>query len=122
MKRTEQRTAIERELRESGQALSAQQLHDRLDGVGLATIYRNLKRLADDGTADTIRKLNGEISFRICGVGHHHHLTCSSCGKVVEVRDCALEQWAGKLATAHGFHSVQHETELHGVCGACAGN
>jgi Fur family ferric uptake transcriptional regulator len=119
-RRTEQRHAILEALRGSDRPVTAQELHGVLDGVGLATVYRNLQRLADEGTADTLRRDNGEQAFLLCAGGHHHHLTCRVCGRVEEVRDCRLGDWARAVAAEHGFADVEHQAELVGVCGACA--
>jgi Fur family ferric uptake transcriptional regulator len=119
-RRTEQRQAIFEALRASDRAVTAQELHGGLDGVGLATVYRNLQRLADDGTADTLRRDNGELAFLICETGHHHHLTCRVCGRVEQVRDCRLDDWAREVAAEHSFAEVEHHAELVGVCAGCA--
>jgi Fur family ferric uptake transcriptional regulator len=119
-RRTEQREAIVEALRGSSRAVTAQELHGELDGVGLATVYRNLQRLADEGDADTLRRENGEIAFLLCGGGHHHHLTCRECGRVERVRDCRLDDWARDVAAGHGFSAVEHHAELVGVCASCS--
>jgi Fur family ferric uptake transcriptional regulator len=120
IRRTNQRAAIRDALSGIDQPVSAQELHARLDGsVGLATVYRNLQRLADDGLVDALRRPNGELAFRMCGGGHHHHLTCRDCGRVEEVRDCGLDRWAADVARSHGFAGVQHQAELTGVCADC---
>ena len=69
---------------------SAQDLHARLrtEGhkVGLATVYRALQTLADQGQVDVLRTDDGEAVYRRCSTGaHHHHLVCRSCGRTVEV-------------------------------------
>jgi len=119
-RRTEQRRAIVEALQASPRALTAQELHERLEGVGLATVYRNLQRLAAEGVADVLRRENGEQAFLICGEGHHHHLTCRECGRVERVHDCRLDDWAASVARRHGFSDVEHHAELFGVCAACA--
>jgi Fur family ferric uptake transcriptional regulator len=119
-RQTEQRRAIVEVLRSSDVALTAQELHGRLEGVGLATVYRNLQRLADEGVADTLRRESGELAFLLCDGGHHHHLTCRRCGRVARVRDCGLDEWAGRVARSHGFSDVEHHAELVGVCSSCA--
>jgi Fur family transcriptional regulator, ferric uptake regulator len=119
-RRTEQREAILDALAASDRAVTAQELHGQLEGVGLATVYRNLQRLADSGDADTLRRDNGEVAFLICESGHHHHLTCRVCGRVERVRDCRLDDWARQVAAGHGFSNVEHRAELVGVCAACA--
>jgi Fur family ferric uptake transcriptional regulator len=119
-RRTEQREAIVEALRGSDRAVTAQELHGQLEGVGLATVYRNLQRLADEGDADTLRRDNGEVAFLLCGRGHHHHLTCRLCGRVEQVRDCRLDDWARDVAAGHGFSEVEHHAELYGVCAPCS--
>jgi Fur family ferric uptake transcriptional regulator len=119
-RRTQQRAAIEAALSACDDALSAQELYSRLSGdVGLATVYRNLQRLADEGRVDALRRPSGEVAFRACGRGHHHHLTCRMCGRVDEVRDCGLERWAAEVAREHGFSGVEHHAELTGLCSEC---
>ena len=120
MRRTDQRRAIVGALRACDTAVTAQELHRRLEGVGLATVYRNLQRLAEEGEADTLRRENGEQAFLLCGGGHHHHLTCRRCGRVERVRDCRLGDWARQVAQSYGFRQVEHRAELVGVCAACA--
>lgn len=120
-RRTEQRRAIVDALAGSDRALSAQELHELLSDVGLATVYRNLARLADEGQIDAIRRPNGETAYRACGSGHHHHLTCRECGLVVELHDCTLAEWSRRIAAEHGFDAVEHQAELFGVCAACRG-
>jgi Fur family ferric uptake transcriptional regulator len=119
-RRTEQRRAIIDALGHSDQALTAQELHDNLDDVGLATVYRNLGRLAAEGEVDAIRRPSGETAYRACGHGHHHHLICRSCGVVVELHDCTLADWSRKIAGEHGFQQVEHQAELLGTCSDCA--
>ncbi len=124
-RRTEQRQAIELALKRSARPLTAQQLHSSLidsgHKVGLATVYRNLRRLADEGGADTIGAESGEQAFMWCGAGHHHHLACRVCGRVEEIRDCgALQEWTRRVAGQHRFTAVEHRAELVGVCRDCS--
>lgn len=87
MKRsTKQRTAVASALSASTDFVSAQQLHISLgsDAPALATVYRTLQSLVDEGTADTVSR-GGEQVYRACGPAHHHHLVCTECAATVEV-------------------------------------
>lgn len=119
-RRTEQQSAIVSALRASDRALTAQELHEQLESVGLATVYRNLGRLADDGAIDEIRRPSGEAAYRDCGAGHHHHLICRECGHVVELHDCSLGDWGERIGVDHGFSAVEHQAELIGTCADCS--
>ncbi|PPK94117.1 Fur family ferric uptake transcriptional regulator [Kineococcus xinjiangensis] len=122
---TRQRSAVSAVLDEADGFLSAQDLHARLrargDAVGLATVYRTLQALAEDGDVDVLRTDEGEAVYRRCSSGHHHHLVCRRCGRTVEIEGPAVETWARRVATEHGFVDVQHVVEVFGVCGPCAG-
>jgi Fur family ferric uptake transcriptional regulator len=119
-KRTEQRKAILEALRGSATPQTAQELHERLPEVGLATVYRNLQRLAAEGEAESVLRESGERAFLICINGHHHHLTCRNCGRVEVLNDCRFGDWAREVGAAHGFQDVDHRAELVGICGDCA--
>ena len=121
---TRQRSAVWAALEAAGEFQSAQQLHARLradgDGVGLATVYRTLQQLADDGEVDVLRTADGEAVYRRCSTGrHHHHLVCRSCGRTVELDAAAVERWARRIGEEHGFSDVEHVIELFGTCGEC---
>jgi Fur family transcriptional regulator, ferric uptake regulator len=104
--------------------LSAQQIHAELrrrgERIGLATVYRHLQVLSEDGRVDTIREVGGETLYRQCrSEAHHHHLICRACGASVEVEGRAVEQWAAKVAAEAGFTAVDHTVELFGLCPRC---
>jgi Fur family ferric uptake transcriptional regulator len=103
---------------------SAQDIYARLreqgNPIGLATVYRALQSLAEDGEVDTLRTDDGEAVYRRCSTGHHHHLVCRGCGRTVEVEGRAVERWATQVAAEHGFDEVDHLVEVFGTCAACA--
>ena len=119
-----QREAVERLLAGSEGFRSAQDIYAMLrtqgQGVGLATVYRALQSLAEDGEVDVLRTDDGEAVYRRCSTGHHHHLVCRRCGHTVEVEGRPVERWAGQVAREHGFAEVDHLVEVFGTCQACA--
>ena len=121
---TRQRAAVEALLVDIDDFVSAQNLHARLRAhgqhVGLATVYRTLQAMANDGDVDMLRTADGEAVYRRCSTGHHHHhLVCRSCGRTVEVEGPAVESWADKISAENGFSDVQHTLEIVGTCSAC---
>ncbi len=120
---TRQRTAIEADIDQSDEFRSAQEVHASLvaggDKIGLATVYRTLQAMVDEDALDSLRTDDGEIVYRRCSTGHHHHLVCRDCGRTVEVEGPAVERWADKVSAEHGFSDVSHTLELFGRCGDC---
>ncbi|MEE1622202.1 Fur family transcriptional regulator [Zafaria sp. Z1313] len=121
---TRQRLAVGSALGELEDFVTAQELHrwlqDRGEKVSLATVYRILQSMTDDGLLDVLRAVDGEASYRRCAAEHHHHhLVCRSCGKAVEVEAPAVEAWAARVAAEHGFTEPSHTVEIYGLCPDC---
>ncbi|EKF23191.1 ferric uptake regulator family protein [Mycolicibacterium hassiacum DSM 44199] len=121
---TRQRAAIAALLEKIGDFRSAQELHDELrrrgEGIGLTTVYRTLQQMAAAGIVDSLRTDTGEMVYRRCSAGHHHHLVCRACGFAVEVQGSQVEQWAADVAREHRFSDVSHTVEIFGLCANCA--
>ena len=122
-RRTWQRDAVRDELAVSPGFVSAQTLHSALrergSSIGLATVYRALNDLAQEGEADSLQQ-EGESLYRACTPGsHHHHLICRSCGKTVEIEADQVESWAREVAAGHGFEEPSHVVDIFGVCADC---
>ncbi len=124
-RRTRQRAAVDEVLDQVDDFVSAQELYQMLrergSQVGLATVYRALQSMADDGRVDVLRSDAGEAVYRRCEQeDHHHHLVCRSCGAAVEISRPAVEAWAEDVARAHGYVDVTHTVEIFGLCPRCA--
>lgn len=122
MRETRQRAAVLGALA-GGDALSAQELHSRVrrrgGSVGLATVYRALRVLAEEGTVDVLREDPAQARYRLCSLDHHHHLVCDTCGRVEEIPDCDVSEWAARVARRRGFTVRSHRAEIVGTCRSC---
>jgi hypothetical protein len=74
----------------------------RWRSVGLTTVYRTLQQMAGDGLVDTVRTETGEVMYRWCSQGLHHHLVCRRCRSAVEIAATHVEQWATHVAREYG--------------------
>jgi Fur family transcriptional regulator, ferric uptake regulator len=120
---TWQKDAVRHALTEATGFVSAGQLHLVLRNhgstIGLATVYRALADLAGAGDADVLNGADGELMYRACATGHHHHLICRACGATVEIDASKVENWAESVAADHGFTETTHTIEIFGTCAAC---
>jgi Fur family ferric uptake transcriptional regulator len=51
--------------------------------------------------------------------GHHHHLVCDRCGRVIPFEDHGLERSIARLTRGMAFDVEGHEVVLHGACADC---
>ena len=136
VRHTRQGAAVEQVLKDADGFRTAKELYDevRAQGhdIGLATVYRHVNALADDGTLDVVHRGEGEAQYRLCGPGtpgtqatddvaHHHHVVCRSCGRSVEVAAPEVEEWAERVAAGAGYTDVTHTLEVFGLCPEHAG-
>jgi Fur family ferric uptake transcriptional regulator len=121
---TRARVSVLQELARERSDANAQAIHARLarrrKGVGLATVYRALGDLSESGVIDALPHGGAETHYRLCGEGHHHHLVCSRCHRVVELTDCNLQEWLHHVGAKHGFEVTDHTLEVAGLCSDCA--
>jgi Fur family ferric uptake transcriptional regulator len=116
---TKQRDAIQQVFEETARPLTAQEVHQRAeeisDGVGIATIYRNLKKYVKEGKL-TVVELPGEPSrYEPTDLDHHHHFQCLECERVFDVQGCADVD----ALAPDNFSVTHHEILLYGQCAAC---
>lgn len=121
-RQTQQRGAIRRALRHADRPLSPQEVLDAaraaVPGLGLATVYRNIKRLVGAGWLRPVDLPGTASRYEVAGKDHHHHFHCRACDRVYEVEECpgSLEDLAPS-----GFELDAHEIILYGTCEACVG-
>ena len=120
---TRRRVAVLRELSKEPNDATAQTLWRRMRArdrsIGLATVYRTLGLLHERGVVDSLSHHAGERCYRFCAEGHHHHLVCERCHRVVELDECDLGGWVEDVAGRHGFTAREHQVEIAGLCGDC---
>ena len=89
----------------------------RLPRISLATVYRNLRRLAEEGV---IRELDAGPTARFDGnTGRHYHIRCLGCGRVNDLPisvDTRVEEEAGR---AMNYRVLGHQVEVLGLCPLC---
>lgn len=108
-------------------ALSAREIDEELrargEGIGLASLYRNLDLLVDLKLVGRLDMGQGMARYeRLLPSGeHHHHLVCEHCGRVVPFGDPSLEQSIERLSRRVDFQVAQHDVVLRGACSDCHG-
>lgn len=118
---TRQRTAIHAAIASAERPLLPQEVLETaraaVDGLGMATVYRNLKALLDDGSIQAVQLPGESPRYEAAGQSHHHHFQCTQCTRVFDVHACPgdLQALAPKGFTVEG-----HELTLYGRCADCA--
>lgn len=88
--------------------------------IGVATVYRAVAALEATGWLERVGERAGSALFARCAAGdrHHHHLICTTCGRV-EPAECPLDVDTSEESRS-GFLITGHEVTLYGLCPDCA--
>jgi Fur family ferric uptake transcriptional regulator len=85
-------------------------------GLGIATVYRNLKALLAEGHIKVVDLPAENPRFEMAGGQHHHHFQCMQCQRVFDVEGCPGD--LSRLAPP-GFAVEDHDLTLYGRCKDC---
>lgn len=131
---TPARHAVLDVLMEKGEHLTAEEVFAgasrRYPNLGLATVYRTLELLTSLGVISKFDtgddKARYEFSDPAGPKGHHHHLVCTSCRKIIDYKDFISEEMEllkrteEGLAKKYGFRINSHVMQFYGLCKDCA--
>ncbi len=117
---TRQRQAIRAVMTELNRPLSPGEVLEaarrKVPGMGIATVYRTLKGLVDEGSAVAVELPGEPPRYELAGKKHHHHFHCNRCGKVFELEGCPGDF---SFMLPRGFQTERHEIVLYGSCSEC---
>lgn len=117
---TRQKNAIRKALLSAGRPLSVKEIletaQNEVTGLGVATVYRNLKALQAEGLIAQV-DLPGQTARWELPEGHHHHFLCKVCDKLYEIPDCPEDL---DRLLPEGYTLEDHDILLRGQCEDCA--
>jgi len=122
MRQTKQRNTILKEMLSAEGPLSVAEIHERaggdVPGLGIATVYRTIKALREEGEVAVVELPGEEPRYEPAGRGHHHHFRCRVCDQIFDLGVCPVGIPQG--TTLPGGYTVEdHSLTLYGRCSAC---
>lgn len=123
---TPQREMIIEELASTNAHMAAEEIHDaiqkRTKALNIATIYRTLDMLVEEGLACKNDLGGGCVVYAITRHGPHIHLVCRLCGQVIEADQSLISDLGKNLQQEYGFYADLRHISLFGVCFQCQKN
>lgn len=90
--------------------------------LGLATVYRTLELLCELHIVEKMNFGDGVARYDLRGSDHahmHHHLICSVCGRLEEIKDDWLVELERRVEREYGFNVTDHRLDFKGTYGTC---
>jgi len=125
LKFTRQRELVLKALYENPGHFSPEEIHrlvqrsDPEARVGIATVYRTLSLLEEEGLAESISFGKEGKRYEIGLKKHHDHLICIRCGRIIEFCDETIEKQQEAVAKKFDFEMTDHAMKIIGICKEC---
>lgn len=107
------------------QHLTVEELYDDINRahppIGLATVYRTLNILYQLALVTKLELNDGFDRYELADSSdhQHHHLLCTRCNQIIEVKEDFLDELEARLSRDYGFHVTGHHVKFYGLCQAC---
>jgi len=120
---TPQRMAITRTVLKSTEHLTPpalyEKVHRRHPEIGEVTVYRTLAILEKLGLVCMVHTGDNAHGYISRPPGHHDHLICLECGRVINFTKCNVASLEKRLAAETGFTIDEHRLDVYGLCPGC---
>lgn len=126
-RQTRNRQLILEVLEQSERPLSAQEIFLKLRNanhtVGLATVYRVLEALRNEGKLQAVHLGDQQTYYQLLPSNGHsrHHLICTECRRVVPLSGCPVGDLEEQIASRYQFVIEYHVLDFYGICAECRG-
>jgi Fe2+ or Zn2+ uptake regulation protein len=106
--------------------VSISEIARQLPDIPRSSAYRHLVDLQNAGVVRRIAAKDEFARFELAEelTGHHHHLLCTICGRVIDVTpspsfERSVTQVVRELSSQEGFCPTSHSLDVIGHCAEC---
>lgn len=94
---------------------------DRDESIGRMSVYRTLDLFTRLGFVRPSFQDGANAHYIVVLDGHHHHLVCQGCGRVIHFDEfsCPVAALEQEIAETFGFEVEGHVLEFYGRCEEC---
>lgn len=122
MRNTKQKKLIKTGLEEFCIHPTAEELYIHLKSknptLSLATVYRNLNKLAQKGEIKKIEGLSEQVHYDHNN-SEHFHVICTECNKIMDLPSEMAGSLKGVLQEQDDFKILSYDIIVKGVCKGC---
>jgi Fur family ferric uptake transcriptional regulator len=120
---TPQRMLVLSAIENSEDHISAEEIYTQVIAkyphVNISTIYRTLELLNRLGLVTETDLGGGRVRYHPAGKGHHHHLVCQECGKIIDLDESVLSSLKDVLLREYKFSADLRHLAIFGRCADC---
>jgi len=120
---TPQRMMILEAVEGADDHISAEELYTqvctRYPHINISTVYRTLELLEELGLVTKTDMGDGRVRYHSIKKGHHHHLVCQKCGRIIDLDESVLSPLKDVLSRDYSFDADLRHLAIFGCCSQC---
>ena len=120
---TPQRMMVLSAIQKSDNHISAEEIYAQVVAgypyVNISTVYRTLELLKRLDLVTETDLGGGRVRYHPADKGHHHHLVCQECGRIINLGESALASLGDSLRREYGFRADLKHLAIFGRCADC---
>ncbi|MEA3351481.1 MAG: Fur family transcriptional regulator [Chloroflexota bacterium] len=120
---TPQREMIIEALAHGGTHMTADEIFAKIQmrtqSVNIATVYRTLDMLVEEGLSRRTDLGEGQIAYASPKHGPHIHLVCKHCHQIIEADQEMLSELHKRLSEEYSFNADLQHISIFGTCTQC---
>ena len=120
---TPQRMMVLTAIESSDHHISAEEIYAQVvtkyPHINISTVYRTLELLNRLGLVTETDLGGGQVRYHPADKGHHHHLVCQSCGRIIDLDESLLSSLKDVLYREYRFSADLRHLAIFGRCGKC---
>jgi Fur family ferric uptake transcriptional regulator len=121
---TPQRMMVLSAIEKSDHHISAEEIYAqviaRYPHLNISTVYRTLELLHWLGLVTQTDLGGGRVRYHPADKGHHHHLVCQECGRVIDLDESVLENLKTVIRRDYKFDPDMRHMAFFGHCADCS--
>lgn len=124
LRMTPQRMMIIAVVEGSNNHISAEEIYaqviEKYPDVNISTVYRTLDTLEELKLVTKTDFGDGRVRYHPAHKGHHHHLVCRECGKIIDLDEKSLAGLEEYLLQNYNFIADIRHLGIPGTCVKCS--
>jgi len=120
---TPQRMMVLSAIENSDNHISAEEIYAQVIAkyphVNISTVYRTLELLKRLGLVTETDLGGGRARYHPADKGHHHHLVCQECGRIIDLDESVLSSLERTLLREYKFSADLRHLAIFGRCARC---
>jgi Fur family ferric uptake transcriptional regulator len=121
---TPQRMMILAAIENSEDHISAEEIYSQVAAkyphVNISTVYRTLELLTELGLVTETDLGEGRVRYHPADKGHHHHLVCRECGRIIDLDESVVASLKSTLLREYSFDADLKHLAIFGRCAKCS--